>query len=86
MEDPELLMKILDTRERLEEATDENEAKNIKDESEVRINEIITKLSQAFKSNDLVQAKALTIRLQYWYNIREAAIEWEPGKPIEIHH
>ncbi|RIB07503.1 Co-chaperone HscB, C-terminal oligomerization domain-containing protein, partial [Gigaspora rosea] len=86
LEDPELLMKILDTRERLEEATDENEAKNIKDESEVRINEIITKLTQAFKSNDLVQAKVLTIRLQYWYNIREAAIEWEPGKPIEIHH
>ncbi|CAG8793006.1 5378_t:CDS:2, partial [Gigaspora rosea] len=26
LEDPELLMKILDTRERLEEATDENEA------------------------------------------------------------
>ncbi|CAG8843625.1 28939_t:CDS:2, partial [Racocetra persica] len=83
---PELLMKVLDTRERLEEALDENEAKNIKDESEAKINEIITELSQAFKSNDLVQAKKLTVRLQYWHNIREAAIGWEQGKPIEIHH
>ncbi|CAG8704172.1 4432_t:CDS:2, partial [Dentiscutata heterogama] len=73
-------------RERLEEATNENEAKSIKDESEVRINEIISKLSQAFKFNDLVRAKELTIRLQYWYNIREAAVGWEQGKPIEIHH
>ncbi|CAG8632123.1 7416_t:CDS:2 [Cetraspora pellucida] len=86
LEDPELLMKILDARERLEEAIDEDEAKNIKNESEAKINEIITELSRAFKSNDLVQAKKLTVKLQYWYNIRDAAIGWEQGKPIDIHH
>ncbi|CAG8786343.1 4198_t:CDS:2 [Acaulospora morrowiae] len=79
-------MEILDTRERLEEATSDEEAKIIQNESEARIERIIKKLSIAFKSKDLSRAKELTVKLQYWYNIRKAAVEWFPGKRAEIQH
>ncbi|CAG8616584.1 15174_t:CDS:2 [Acaulospora colombiana] len=86
MEDSELLMEILDTRERLEDATSDDEAKIIRNQSEAKIEEIIKNLSNAFKSNDLSEAKELTVKLQYWYNIRKAAIEWLPGKRVDIQH
>jgi len=86
LEDSELLMEILDTRERLEEATSDNEVETIQKESEAKIERIIKKLSHAFKSTDFSRAKELTVKLQYWYNIRKAAVEWLPGKRIEIQH
>ncbi|CAG8499595.1 2852_t:CDS:2 [Ambispora leptoticha] len=86
IEDPELLMQVMEARELLEEATCEEEVKNIREMNEERINEIIKEISQAFQNNDLDTAKALTIRLQYWHNIRNAAVDWVPGKRIEILH
>ncbi|CAB4494879.1 unnamed protein product [Rhizophagus irregularis] len=86
LQDQELLMEILDVREQLEEATNENNVKAIKNESEDKINNIIAELSQAFNSNDFYMAKELTVKLQYWYNIRNATIDWQPGKRVEIFH
>ncbi|GBC10673.1 hypothetical protein RclHR1_09810007 [Rhizophagus clarus] len=86
LQDQELLMEILDVREQLEEATNENNVKVIKNESEDKINNILAELSQAFSSNDFCMAKESTVKLQYWYNIRNATIDWQPGKRIEIYH
>ncbi|CAG8645690.1 10681_t:CDS:2 [Funneliformis caledonium] len=86
LQDPELLMEILDVREQLEDITNENDVKTIKNESEEKIKNMITELSQAFKSNDFTTAKELTVKLQYWYNIRDAIINWQPGKRVEIYH
>lgn len=46
----------------------------------------MAELSQAFNSNDFHMAKELTVKLQYWYNIRNATIDWQPGKRVEIFH
>ncbi|CAG8465229.1 4204_t:CDS:2 [Ambispora gerdemannii] len=78
IEDPELLMQVMEARERLEEATSEEEVKIITEENE--------EISQAFQNNDLDTAKELTIRLQYWCNIRNAAVDWAPGKRVELLH
>ncbi|RIA96340.1 hypothetical protein C1645_707999 [Glomus cerebriforme] len=86
LQDQELLMEVLDVREQLEGATNENNVKAIKNESEGRINNISAKLSQAFNSNDFDKAKDLTVKLQYWYNIRNASSDWQPGKRVEIFH
>jgi molecular chaperone HscB len=43
-------------------------------------------LTKAFKANDITEAKALTVQLQYWDNIRRAIVDWAPGKRIELKH
>ncbi|KNC97743.1 Fe-S protein assembly co-chaperone HscB [Spizellomyces punctatus DAOM BR117] len=86
MNDPALLMEVLDARERLEEAHAQSEIEEIRRENEKRMEETIDQLSQAFRDRDLDAAKRLAIQLQYWVNIKKAAQEWIPGKRIEIHH
>ncbi len=83
--DDGLLMQVLEAREELEEATSEQQVDVIRRQYEGLIEETLTALRMAF-TNDLERAKALTIELQYWSNIRHACIDWEPGKPIEIRH
>ncbi|RUS18760.1 Co-chaperone HscB, C-terminal oligomerization domain-containing protein [Endogone sp. FLAS-F59071] len=86
LEDPELLMEVLEAREELEEVASEEEVEGLKKRNDARIDETVTALSRAFADDNMDEAKTLAVRLQYWENIRYATVEWAPGKRIELAH
>ncbi|MCJ1402272.1 Protein OS-9 [Xylographa trunciseda] len=77
VEDPELLMEVLETREEIEAAEEELELKPLKERNEMRIRESETILTAAFKSDDLDTAKEEAVKLRYWINIKESLDAWE---------
>ncbi|KAJ3046018.1 hypothetical protein HDV00_003766 [Rhizophlyctis rosea] len=86
LEDPELLMEVLEARELLEEATSEEEMGEVAKQNDERLQETISELSDAFAAGNMDRARDLTVRLQYWTNIKRAIQEWEPGKRVELKH
>nr|CAG8523682.1 13108_t:CDS:2 [Entrophospora candida] len=86
VQDPQLLMETWESREKLEEAENEDEVKSIKLECDENINQIIKDLSDAFNAKDFVRAKELTIKLEYWNITQKATINWSPGKKSKFHH
>ncbi|PNS18176.1 Fe-S protein assembly co-chaperone HscB [Sphaceloma murrayae] len=86
VEDPELLMEVLETRETIEEAQSESDLEPLKVKNEGRIEESEEILGEAFKSDDMDRAKEEAVRLRYWVNIRESIDGWEKGKPVVLVH
>ncbi|XPS70825.1 molecular chaperone [Ascochyta lentis] len=86
VDDPELLMEVLEARERIEEAEQEEDLVEMKDENEVRIQASIKALEQAFAEDDMEVAKGETVKLRYWMNISESIANWEKGKPVVLEH
>ncbi|KAK9685412.1 molecular chaperone [Basidiobolus ranarum] len=86
LDDPELLMEVLEVREELEDAQTDAEVEDIKLANDVKLKESIQELSLAFKRNDMERAKLLSIQLQYWVNIKKATQEWSPNKQVYISH
>ncbi|KAI1383061.1 Co-chaperone Hsc20 [Hypoxylon trugodes] len=86
VEDPELLMLVLETREAIEEAESEEELEPLREENEERIKESEGRLASAFEKDDIEEARLEVTRLRYWVNIRESIRNWERGKPIVLEH
>jgi len=86
VEDPELLMEVLETRETIEEAQEEKDLDPLKQSNEARIQNSIQVLEQAFQSDDMDAAKSEAVKLRYWVNIRESIDSWEQGKPVVLVH
>jgi molecular chaperone HscB len=86
VEDPELLMEVLETRETIEEAQSEQELEPLKKWNNSRIEDSISGLSKAFAADDLEAAKDEAIRLRYWINIKDSLDAWEKGKPVVLVH
>lgn len=86
VEDPELLMEVLEAREEIEEATEESELEPLKARNETRQEESITELERCFAEGDLPGAVRECVKLRYWVNIRESIDDWEPGKPVVLMH
>ncbi|KAI1799719.1 Co-chaperone Hsc20 [Daldinia bambusicola] len=86
VEDPELLMLVLETREMIEEASSEEDLKPIAEENEGRIRESEDRLARAFAEDDREGARREVTRLRYWVNIRDAVRDWEEGKPVVLQH
>ncbi|KAN0062851.1 molecular chaperone [Thecaphora frezii] len=88
LEDPELLMEVIELRERLEEAQSEQEAADVREENRGFMEAAIHTLSEAFAASppDLAKARKAAVELRYWTNIDKAAREWSPGKRIEVQH
>ncbi|KAI8629413.1 Co-chaperone Hsc20 [Xylariaceae sp. FL1651] len=86
VEDPELLMLVLETRETIEEAEDEADLEGLRAENEARIRDCEARLEELFARDDLEAAKAEAVRLRYWINIRESIHNWEKGKPVVLQH
>ncbi|KAL3418633.1 Fe-S protein assembly co-chaperone HscB [Phlyctema vagabunda] len=86
LDDEQLLMLVLETREEIEDVETEADLEPIRVENENRIMFSEQLLEQAFKRNDLKSAKDETVRLRYWVNIRESLDGWEKGKPIVLAH
>jgi molecular chaperone HscB len=86
VDDPELLMEVLDARERIEEAEAEEDLVDMKMENEARIEESVKTLEDAFAADNIEAAKAEAVRLRYWINIKDSLHAWEKGKPVVLEH
>ena len=86
VEDPELLMEVLETRETIEDAQEEKDLIPLKEMNEARIADSVAVLDDAFKSDDIDLAKSESVKLRYWVNIRESIDAWEQGKPVVLIH
>lgn len=86
VDDPELLMEVLDARERIEEAESEEDLVEMKTENEERIRLSVKILEDAFEKDDVETAKSESVKLRYWINIKESLDNWEQGKPVVLEH
>ncbi len=88
LEDPELLMEVMELRERLEEAESEAEAAEVRADNARLLDAAVDTLAQAFAASppDLASAREAAVQLRYWTNIEKAAREWSPGKRVELQH
>jgi molecular chaperone HscB len=86
VEDPELLMEVLDAREAIEEAEKEEDLVEMKEVNEARIRDSEKVLEKAFAEDDVEGAKSEAVRLRYWVNIRESIDAWEKGVPVVLQH
>jgi len=86
VEDPELLMEVLDTREEIEGAQEEEELDGLKAVNDERIAASEKILDEAFREDDMEGAKGEAVRLRYWVNIKESLDAWEKGKPVVLVH
>lgn len=68
--DEDLLMHVMSAREALEEATSADELEPLKQENDKLFAETEQALVRAFQEEDYEAAKAETIKLSYWQNIR----------------
>lgn len=85
-EDEELLMEVMDVRERIEGAGEEGELEGLKGGNEGRIRESEGVLERCFREDDVEGAKGEAVRLRYWINIKESLDGWERGKPVVLVH
>jgi molecular chaperone HscB len=86
VDDPELLMEVLDARETIEEAESESDLVDIKAENDERIRRSEEVLEEAFAQDDVQRAKEEAVKLRYWINIKESIDGWERGVPIVLNH
>lgn len=86
VEDPELLMEVLEMRENIEAAEEATDLEPMKEENEKKIAKSVMILDQAFKGDDIDAAKEEAVRLRYWINIKESLDAWEKGKPVVLVH
>ena len=86
VEDPELLMEVLEAREEIEAAAEESELKPLKERNEERIKDSESVLESAFRNDDMEIAKEEAIKLRYWINIKESLDAWEKRKPVVLVH
>ncbi|KAF9405212.1 hypothetical protein BGZ94_003690 [Podila epigama] len=86
LDNPELLMEVMEARELLEDAQTEEEVQDLKDVNDQRIEETVKGLHVAFERMDLEEAKTLAIQLQYWIRIQNVIRDWAAGKPVVADH
>jgi molecular chaperone HscB len=86
VDDPELLMEVLETRETIEEAESEEDLVDMKTTNEGRIDKSVKVLEEAFEKDDIEMAKSEAVKLRYWINIKESLDGWEKGKPVVLQH
>ncbi|KAH7026329.1 HSCB C-terminal oligomerization domain-containing protein [Microdochium trichocladiopsis] len=86
VEDPELLMQVLEAREVIEDAEDESELVGLRAENDERVRESEASLGEFFAADDLESAKHECVRLRYWVNIGDTLHHWEKGKPVVLQH
>ncbi|KAJ4272043.1 molecular chaperone [Fusarium torreyae] len=86
VEEPELLMLVLEAREEIEDAEREEDLDEPRAANDARITESEQILERAFQHDDIEAAKHEAVRLRYWVNIKESLDNWESGKPVVLQH
>ncbi|KAF4335734.1 molecular chaperone [Fusarium beomiforme] len=86
VEEPELLMLVLEAREEIEDAEREEDLDEPRAANDARIAESEQILERAFQRDDIEAAKHEAVRLRYWVNIKESLDNWESGKHVVLQH
>jgi len=86
VDDPALLMEVLETREQIESAESDAEIEQLKALNNERIEESEGILDDAFRRHDIEVAKVESVKLRYWINIKDSLDHWEQGKPVILVH
>ncbi|KAI9769634.1 MAG: hypothetical protein M1840_003871 [Geoglossum simile] len=86
VDDHDLLMEVLDAREEIEAADEEEQLVPLKKTNTARIDASMEVLEDAFGADDMVTAREETVKLRYWFNIRDSLATWEKGKPVVLAH
>lgn len=86
VEDPELLMEVLEAREEIEAAETEEEIAEMKRVNDGKVEASVRLLEEAFERDDVEVAKTECVKLRYWVNILESLNAWEKGKPVVLVH
>lgn len=84
--DNALLMEVMEAREAVDEAEDEEGLSAVRAENDVRIAESVQVLEGCFEKADWEAAAQEAIRLRYWSNIAESIHGWEKGKGGGLNH
>ena len=77
---------MLEAREAIEAAGQESDLEGMKRGNDARIAESEGIIDKAFGSDDVERAKAESVKLRYWTNIKESLDAWERGKPVVLVH
>jgi molecular chaperone HscB len=86
VEDPELLMEVLEMREDIEDAKGEEDLVQIKERNNAKVQESVRVLDEAFMMDNIERARQEAVKLRYWINIKESLDAWEKGKPVVLVH
>lgn len=86
VEDPELLMEVMETREAIEEAKEEEDVERLKEVNLQRVEESEKVLGALCERGEWEEAACTAVKLKYWANIKQALDDWEPGKPVVLVH
>ncbi|KAG8530874.1 uncharacterized protein KY384_004231 [Bacidia gigantensis] len=85
-EDLDLLEDVMEIRSLIEGAEEETELAETRQLNEKSIEESIEVLDDAFRRDDIEEAKLQAVKLRYWTNIKESLDSWEKGKPVILVH
>ena len=77
IEDPELLMTVMELREAVDAAEKEADLEEVAKTNQGLIEESVKVLEEAFGKDDLDRARAETVRLKYWMGVAEGISGWE---------
>ncbi|KAL6887936.1 hypothetical protein GGI43DRAFT_417471 [Trichoderma evansii] len=86
VDDPSLLMVVLEAHEEISDATAEEDLQELRAVNDKRIRESEDVLEKAFHEDDVMAAKKEAVRLRYWVNIKQSLDNWEDGKPVVLQH
>lgn len=79
-------MEVLEVREAIEAAQDEEELEDMKRNNDVNVERSEEVLDEAFGQDDVQRAMDEAVKLRYWINIKESLDGWERGKPVVLVH
>lgn len=86
VEDPELLMEVLEMRESIEAAEVATDLESMQQNIDEKIEGSLGILEKAFEADDIDDAKEEAVKLRYWINIQDSLKSWEKGKPVVMMH
>lgn len=86
VEEPDLLGLVLEAREEIEDAAEEEDLAGPRTVNDERIRASEEVLEKAFREDDVEAAKREAVRLRYWVNIKDSLENWEKGKPVVLQH
>lgn len=85
-EDENLLIDVLEVREKIEDANTEDEIELLKDQNKKKMSKCEDDLARVLEDGDWLAGKIECARLRYWTGIRDALNNWEKGKPVVLTH
>lgn len=86
VQDPEILMEVMEVQEGIEECESHEQLLGMQVENQRRIEMCCRVIAEALERGDVEAARDETVKLRYWSSVKQAMDEWEPGKEIRLIH